>query len=229
MWLLLIALVVCLVLLFQAKWRQQLSIHRWTKRLNIPAHSQVFHTLYDKVDGFALSRQNRVGQDAMEYVYGEIQFLPFIALLSLCHPNKDTVFYDLGSGTGKAVLACAMVFNVRKSCGIELFTGLHQCAEAQKTALLNLPAYQERAACIEFRQGNFLASDFKDGNIVFINATAFFGKTWTFIQQILLTMPKGTQIISTSKPLQAEDFRLIKKTRVAMSWGVVDAFIQERK
>ena len=67
----------------------------------------------------------RQKQDAIEYVYGEIEFLPFIALLSLDKPDSKTVFYDLGSGIGKAVLACAMVYPVHKSVGVELLPELY--------------------------------------------------------------------------------------------------------
>lgn len=70
----------------------------------------MFQNLYEDVDGYSISRKARVKMDAFAYTYGEIEFLSFIALLSLVKPNENSVFYDLGSGTGKAVIAAAMVY-----------------------------------------------------------------------------------------------------------------------
>lgn len=76
----------------------------------------------------------------MEYAYGEIKFMSFIALLSLTNPDADTVFYDLGSGIGKAVLACSMVFPIRKSVGVELFPELYvdACTRAKDLAKIKI-------------------------------------------------------------------------------------------
>src|SRR3990167_7454451 len=76
------------------------KIKRWSKSLNLQHHGQVFETLVHDTDGFLLSRQARQGRDAFDYVYGEIDFLSFIALIALTHPHENTQFYDLGSGIG---------------------------------------------------------------------------------------------------------------------------------
>lgn len=116
MWLILSFLVItAIILLFYSPKQQKRKIRRWQDALAISKHLAVFQQLYADVNGFALSKKARLGGDAFEYVYGEIEFESFTALLSLCHPNSSTIFYDLGSGTGKAVLACAMVFNVKKA------------------------------------------------------------------------------------------------------------------
>lgn len=86
----------------------------------------------------------------MEYSYGEIEFFSFIALLSLINPNENTVFYDLGSGTGKAVIACGMVFPVQKSIGIELFPELylHSCQQVEQLAAIK--QYDTQAQKLSF-------------------------------------------------------------------------------
>jgi hypothetical protein len=208
--------------------RTQWRVASWRRALGIGQHEKVFNDLYQSIDGFSLSREARVNHDALEYVYGEIEFEPFIALLALCKPHVNTVFYDLGSGAGKAVLACAMVFNVKKCCGIELFSSLHQCAQQQKNRLFLLPDYQPRTKHIVFKQGDFLDSLFPDATLIFINATAFFSDHWENISKHLEQVSPGTQVISTSKPLISSLFITEKTSRVLMSWGVVTAYIQLR-
>ena len=121
--------------------RKQITIYRWISRHHLREKEEIFNQLYADVNGFMLSKQCRQVSDAPEYVYGEIEWLSFAALLSLCDINERTIYYDLGSGTGKSVLACAMLYNVQKSCGIELFTELHVAAMHQAMSLQLFPAY----------------------------------------------------------------------------------------
>jgi hypothetical protein len=74
-----------------------LKIKRWQSRLAIKEHLVIYNQLFCHVNGFALSKKARAKLDAFEYLYGEIEFTSFIALLALANPDKETVFYDLGS------------------------------------------------------------------------------------------------------------------------------------
>ncbi|CEK12106.1 hypothetical protein [Legionella hackeliae] len=208
--------------------RQRRAINSWRKHLALDKHFAVFQALYANVDGFALSKRAREDKDALEYVYGEIEFESFIALLSLCKTNASTIFYDLGSGTGKAVIACALVFEVQKSCGIEIFPTLHNCAQTQQRRLKQFSHYQQKAERIEFILGDLLTSQFNDASLVFINATAFFGEYWLTISKHLEQLKPGSLVISTSKAILSNQFTTREVTAIQMNWGVVNAFIQEK-
>jgi hypothetical protein len=203
-------------------------INQWRSSLNLTVHDAYFQKLYEEVDGFALSKRSRLEKDAVEWVYGEIDFESFIALLSHCKPNANTVFYDLGSGVGKAVLACAMVFNVKKSCGIEWFENLHQCAEHQRKRLSELPNYHQKSKTICFQQGNFLEASLLDANLVFINASCFFGDFWMKLSQQLEQLPQDTLVLSTSKRLQSKAYKHLETIPIRMSWGIVNVYVQQR-
>lgn len=209
-------------------WRKNSHVRRWRKELSIPKHQRAFRNIYKDVNGFDLSRRARAGQDAIEYTYGEIEFESFVALLSMAHPNDSTVFYDLGCGVGKAVLACAMVFPVKKSCGIEIFPNLYECALSQKKALEMLPEYHFVASTIEFKLGNILQYKLEDANLIFINATAFFADFWETVSQHLEMVKPKTQVLTTSKPLRSNLFHVTTTTHMEMSWGIVEVYIQEK-
>jgi hypothetical protein len=219
---------VLISLIFIWRKRYQRQIKRWKKALALDKHLIVFHELYASVDGFSLSQKARSGQDSIEFVYGEIDFESFIALLSLCELDTNTVFYDLGSGTGKAVLACAMVFNVGKSCGIELFSNLHHCADLQRRRLETLNEYHNKSGIIAFKQGDFLDIPLTDATLIFINSTAFFAELWLQISLHLEQIQPGAIVITTSKALASKQFTTKRRTLVKMSWGIVPAFIQQR-
>lgn len=204
------------------------QINRWIKKLHLDKHETCYQKLYENINGFHLSLSARHNQNALEYTYGEIEWMPFIALLSLTNPNRQTIFYDLGSGIGKAVFACAMVFNVKKSCGVELFKPLHLAAIKQQQRLSQMNEYQNQARALCFINQNFLDVDLSDATLIFINATALFGETWERLQQRLIHLKPNTIIITTSKYLSANHFILTKKTLVQMSWGPVHAFIHKK-
>lgn len=228
MWIFLIVLLI-LVVFYSYRWQRLFILHRWRKALQLDTHQPVYVQLFSGVDGFQLSRNARHTSDAMEYVYGEINFTSFIALLSLVKPDKNTVFYDLGSGIGTAVLACAMVFDVRKSCGVELFPILHHAACEQKNRLANLTLYNARAQTIHFINGDILQANFSEATLIFINATSFFGETWMHISQRIEQTTQCTTVISTSKALKSSAFTITNITMVEMSWGIVRAYVQQRK
>ena len=209
------------------RWQKQRPIQQWYKQLNLKKHQLIFNELFSKVDGFTLSQEARNAFDAMEYTYGEIDFISFIALISLAHPNTNTVFYDLGSGTGKAVFACAMVFDIKKSCGIELFSPLHQAALSLQDDLQNYADYQSKSKTIHLINHNFLHVDFNDATLIFINATALFGETWTTLIQRLEHTNPCSIIITTSKKLNSNVFILLRSVTVQMSWGLVEAHIHQ--
>jgi hypothetical protein len=220
------------VMLFLVYFNQKRGLKRiqkWQNSLNLPKHALVFQQLYQRTDGFLLSRQARKKQDAIEYVYGEIEFLPFIALLSLAQLDGDTVFYDLGSGIGKAVLACAMVYPVQESVGIELLPELYQEACKQTQQLKKMQNYSNKAKKIKFIHGNFLEVDLTNATLIFINSTTMIGSLWEDLCTRLNDLPQLNTVITASKPLLSDYFLIVKRTKIQMSWGIVEAYIHTRK
>lgn len=215
--------------LYLSQKRKQLQIHSWKKSLNLLEHERNFHQLYQDKNGFHLSKQARQNHDELEYTYGEIEFLSFIALLSLANPNEQTVFYDLGAGIGKAVLACAMVYPVQKSVGVELFPQLYDCAYHCAEQLAEIKEYEAKAKKISFILGDFLEVDLDDATFIFINSSALFGPTWEMLCARIDNLPHIKTVITTSKALLSTQFVLIKRTRVTMSWGIVFAYVHLRQ
>ncbi len=208
----------------KARW----AYRKWATSLKLNEHATVYKKVFDAVNGFELSRQARLAQDAPEYLYGEIDFFGFIALLSLEKPTSKTIFYDLGSGVGKAVFASMMVYDVQKSCGIELFPSLHQAAIQQKQVLSKIQGYEQKASKIALIQGHFLHIDFSEATYIFINGTTFVSEIWESISQ-RVDQSHASIVISTSKPIKSAIFYVFKKLTIPMSWGNATVFIQKRK
>lgn len=98
-------------------------------------------------------------------VYGEVEFDSFVDILSKIDVKPGSKFLDLGSGTGKAVYAAAMLRDFAHVCGIEYLESLHN------TAVKLLPKFEklqddnglvldEDTPEIVFHHGSFLDDRF---------------------------------------------------------------------
>ncbi len=224
-----VLITVLLCLLYRKTFLNKYYLYKWRKKLQIKAHQKTFDALYKNINGFVLSKSARQNNDSVELLYGEINFESFIALLSCCSINKQSCFYDLGSGIGKAVIAATLVYPLQKSVGIEKLETLHNCARQQKQKLILETCDESFAERIEFIYADFLQCELKEADLVFINSTAFIGDSWEKIARHLQQLKKGSQCISISKKLPANEFKLELKTPVEMSWGVAFAYLHRKR
>lgn len=169
--------------------------------------------------------------------YGEIDFVSigevFLTIESRfgCLP-KGGVFYDLGSGTGKGVVAAALLGDFSVCRGIELLEGLFNISVsikdkydknapqilAQHSNLLkNLPS-------IEFHCNDFFQYNWSDAGLVFANSTCFDHDMMRRIGSVQLQ--NGTLGISFTKTIPGENWIVLESIKKNMSWGEATVYIQ---
>lgn len=195
--------------------------------------------LYREVQADKISRRDRkrlkIGDDA--FIYGEIDFLSFAFILDKVKPQAGEIFYDLGSGAGKAVIAAALSFDFVKSVGVELLPGLcavaneqiskaHTLVKSQNKTLSD--TYLARLSRIEIINVDLQQCDFSEANIVFINATCFGYGMWEKVQEKLNSLQSGSRIIVTTKKIQHENFQLLNSDQELMSWGMNSVQIYQK-
>lgn len=192
-------------------WQQLIKVELFLKKL------------YQNISGMEISKLERKRLDKQEdaFVYGEIDFLPFYTILEQVRPESHEVFYDLGSGAGKAVLAAASFFSLQRVYGIELLPGLYELACAQqKKAEAWAQNYTIALSKIVFIQDDFLNYDISSGDIIFINATCVNYVTWQKLIEKFLLLKKGSRLIVTTKKITHPAFQVLSATYTVMSWGV---------
>ena len=91
------------------------------------------------------------------------------------HFNKDTIFYDLGSGLGKTVLHYGLQYGIKKSVGIEYSKERHQAA------IDLLEKYAKDTTNIEFYCDKIEKKDFSDATVVYADNTGYADKTNLYI------------------------------------------------
>ena len=156
-----------------------------------------------------------------EFIYGEIDFLSFYDLLKKTAPQEGDIFYDLGSGTGKAVFCAALFFNLSHAKGIELLVPLHEKAQFFLKNIQN--SYNQNfnpKTIIEFINDNFLNYNFSDANIIYVAATCLNDETWKNLIAKMATLKTGTRIIIATKKIDHPNFHMMHQSIHLMSWGL---------
>lgn len=191
---------------------------------------QVFADLYTGVDGYKLSAQVRKNLDHwyVGHTYGEITYSGFVKMLAAAYPKEGEVFYDFGSGTGKAVFLAALLAPLHRAVGIELFPELNDTAASLIPKYRSLTGNRE-TPIISFVQGNFKEQDFSDADIIFINATCMdYDFDLPFVRKLEL-LKKGTRVLTNSLYFISETYSLHTLGPMPFSWGEEEIFLHVKK
>jgi hypothetical protein len=123
-----------LLTLFESK---EAADNTFLEKLNILIEEEsqsLYNDLFSDTSielGKTLSRNEREQKTINEeksLIYGEIDFHSFYRILRKINPKAGGNFYDLGSGTGKAVIAARFIRDFNRCIGIEILSGLHSHA-----------------------------------------------------------------------------------------------------
>lgn len=196
--------------------------------------------------GFELSRKERNERrlHTTTLTYGEVHFRSFTHILSnvldqvyeLPYEKKSEfkVFYDLGSGTGRALVGAALCHNFQKVVGIEYLESLHNAAVKvcdsyralqQRGELPKNAASSDALAAV---CGDILAYDWSDGDIIFANSTCFTMPMFRKIAEKCKDLAVGSYVITYSTELQSPYLKTVSEKEYVQSWGKCTVFTHIR-
>lgn len=200
---------------------------------------KLFDNIYHSIDGFSTSKNTRedlklISDESL--TYGEVEFMSFKEIIDLAKPRQNDVFFDLGSGTGKAVIIAAMCFDFSVCKGIELLEPVYKLSCQALNALQesvnkqknNILRAVKHLPDIKFYNQNFIKTDLSSANIIFINATCYPIDFWDELINKFNNLKKGTRIIITSKKIESLQFKQIYAGSHLMSWGMNSVRIYEK-
>ncbi len=195
----------------------------------------IFYSLYSQTDGYLLSRQGRKKLDYFYtgHTYGEITYDGFLRMLALAKPKPKEVFYDLGSGTGKAVILASILGNFSKLTGVEIIEDLWQesnnvLIHYQKKIVPRLLPHKKNQK-ISFLRNNFNNVDFSDADLIFMNAICFdYEFNQPFLKK-LSKLKKGSRVITNSRWINSPLFSVAHVGSYPFSWGGEEVFLHHKK
>ena len=156
--------------------------------------------------------------------------------------EESGIFYDLGSGTGKAVIAMSLFCPFKKLIGIEYLQGLWDLSVRSKAAYdktifdkhLKYSAIFtiENTNKIEFYNGDFLRQKWNEALIIFANSTCFSPYLMEKVGiKAMIECKAETILITISKKLNNlnDDWECRNPFKRLMTWGVASIYIYIRR
>ena len=193
------------------------------------------------------AEKEQVGVKFKDLNYGEVEFHSIFEILKRIRDVYDIrggVFYDLGSGTGKALVAARLLQDYHKIHGIELVESLHVLAEDCITAFnrdyldkQQSSLHHECRQSVTIECGSFLATPcpFADADVIFCNSTAFSKETMNALTVKAAELKLGTLFVtftkalgSTSSTSSNQEWEVLDRVRMRMSWGPATVIFQRR-
>lgn len=190
--------------------------------LDFDTAKQIFETLYRDVNGYVLSAngRNRLPYHDKSHTYGEIIPEAMYKILQKVEPIAGDVFYDLGSGTGKAVILAALFSDFSKCVGIEMIEDLNDAARGVgQRFIAETKMYGGTFPQLEFVNGDFLTKDFSNADVVFAHSTCFYDEIMLNLVQKLEQTKPGTRVVTVTKTINSPDFYCFHSEEYWLGWG----------
>ncbi len=184
----------------------------------------------------------KTGLKAINFVYGEVDFLSFCKVLLLVHVPPNGVFVDLGCGSGTCIAAAILApFYYSKYCpstklnpfsrfiGIDLMKSkIDDCTRL----LLEMEAIVGRAAWPEVSviYDNFLNVDWTHADVVYTCATCFAQDQLDLLFQRFSDLKVGCYVIIMDNMALADSplFSVVGSAQCVASWGHSNAYVYRR-
>ena len=183
------------------------------------------------------------------FTYGEVTFKTLSYILEYLNNsfsiNFNGLFYDLGSGIGKAIFSAALIFPFKKYIGIEYLNCLYYYSNNIKNKFENNfllikkenkifeQKFKNFIPEIIFKNDDFLNENFSQASFIFINNTCFSKKIMKDLSNKIINETKSGCIIITItyelEGIEKDKFEIINTLRRYMSWGIANFFIYIKK
>jgi SAM-dependent methyltransferase len=195
---------------------------------------KVFENLYLDVSGHVISSQARskLNISSTAFVYGEILPDTFYSILEKVQPTSSDIFYDLGCGTGKAVMWAHLAFPFKKAVGVEFLEDLYEAARTvlkkyENEIKISAPIEKQNQS-VDFVRGDFCEVNFKDADVIFTHSTCFSDETMAKLIKAFSCLKPGARVITVSKSIISPYFITVYSDKIQMGWGEGTIYIYAR-
>ena len=196
---------------------------------------EIFEQLYSGFSGYDIARseKERMGRQEAATTYGEVIPTAFHDVMLAAEPQEGEVFFDLGSGTGKATILAALIFPFSRVVGIELLPGLGDAARQvlrryDAEIRPRLPPENQRQR-IDFIDGDFLVQDLSEADVLFAHGTCYGPELMGKLTHKLEELKPGARVVMAGQTLSSPELVFQKMKVMKTDWGSALAAVYQRR
>jgi precorrin-6B methylase 2 len=185
---------------------------------SVTSKYNIFNSIFCNVQSNEISQKNRKSLQLSydcEFTYGEIDFMSFGKLLDYCFITPGQVFWDLGCGTGKALVCAKIFFPSLVVKGVEYLPELYKAALNATQQLENAFVFNDDIRNIEWN----------DADVIFMSSVCFLDGLMDHIFMKSACLKPGSRIITLKKLPESETWDLKSYFMLKTSWGRSDCFL----
>ena len=193
---------------------------------------------YEEAKAASLSDRSDNKLTHKSLTYGETSFSSFFHIMNTLKRSQQGIsggtFYDLGSGSGRAVFTTRFTQDFDRCVGLELMGNLHDLAITVKDNYED-GSFHDRlrlSSCnVESYCADILEFDWADGDVVFAHSTCFGKNLLREVFKKGANLKKGAILIMFNECCKGmEDiYELVEESKHPMTWGLSDVFFFRRK
>ena len=193
---------------------------------NIKTIKSSFERIFEDNIGEIISR-NEIKKlrllNNKEFTYGEIEIISIIGVFELCKPQAREIFWDLGCGIGKCLIAAGLLYpQLLQINGVEYIGKLYdKCKE-------NLQLLDSSFPVTQVFHDDLLNVNWQDADIIYCTNLCFPQELNERLFHKCLLLKKGTRLILLKPLLNHPAFSLVYNSRIQMSWGNSQIYIIEK-
>lgn len=203
-----------------------------------------FNEVFEESDGSNVSQKDRAqltsSREDTSFTYGEVEFLPFSELLVKAGAKDGDVFYDLGCGAGKAIIAAALSpVRFSKVVGVELLPGLCELARKAAARLREIQNADmlpddycsggSSYSPVEVVQGDMLQVDWSHADVMYLSSICFSDELMMGLAERARRLKPGTRIITLKHfPKYQDEFEILSSGWYKMTWGRINVLILKK-
>ena len=204
-----------------------------SQTLSMMEQKQLFDDLYRDVNGYLISASGRVSQleDQKEWTYGEVSFDGIQRVLDVVQPTSYSCFYDVGSGTGKAMIIASLTHKFKSFVGVEICDNLAD--ESKKITDKFSDIIQENYPnhinpSFTVKKEDAATISFDKADVVLLNSTYFNEPLMEKIRMQSEKMKIGSHLITLTIPFVSDQFELLHSDQYLMEWGKSTVYIYKK-